>query len=984
MAEPLSVVASIAGLVLFSCELYQFALDMKDASKESMRILGSVASTQSVLQTLESLARDLGPEDAWAQNIQTLDAPEGPLHQLRSILSSLHEKLREASGLKKRWNRIAWPFKKGEVKTLLDQIGDIKLTLDLALSNDGIGLSRAIKADTTALNDKLDIACDGIDGVRVAQSVPNTILEDQRKQAIFSWLSPLNFPPQQADLIGRRAKGTGDWLLQSREFKAWKNISRSTLFCHGIRGSGKTVLASVVVDHLQHSMTDRGTGVFYVYCSYRNGTQQTLVNILGSLWKQLVQGLPSFPDELNNLYNLHIGKGTQPSADELDNGLAALINRYSASYVVIDALDECADEVRRYLLPMLRQLQTHCNVNIMATSRRLFNIECEFLESLQLEIRASDEDIRTYLDEQMDKQMDRMASCIRNSLEFQDFIKSGIVEAADGMFLLAELQFGSLHHKRTKTAIRVRLESLPGGEDALREAYAETLERINAQDHEIRQIAEHVLSWVTYAERELSALELQVALAVKSGDSRLDEDNLLEPEEMIDACAGLVTFDNQSRVVRLIHYTTKDYLIDAKCVPNAQNYIAKTCLTYLLFESFRERCESKELLKLDNQQDVLLNYAAGCWGFHIPETPDQSVEALAITFLASDMHVSNCWDVIEALKHRYLISTLANGTCGAHLCSWFGLKNLLHSYLESKSNPKGNAAADSKDRLGRTPLSYAAECGHEAVVRFLADWTDVDTDSKAVNGQTPLSRAAQNGHEAVVRYLADRTDVDTDSKADNGQTPLSRAAKNGHEAVVRYLADRTDVDTNSRDQWKGTPLSEAAVCGHEAVMRYLAERADVDAESKGGALVKAASSGHEGNVKYLAERADVDVESKGEALVKAASSRHEEIVKYLAERADVEADFKGRALMEGVSRGEGEIVQYLATRADIAVDWKEKALQQAQERYYQPKIYRSRKETVRCYGAIIANLRQALGRSSSPSFPTSPTTESLSGSDPDD
>ena len=61
--------------------------------------------------------------------------------------------------------------------------------------------------------------------------------------------------------------------------------------------------------------------------------------------------------------------------------------------------------------------------------------------------------------------------------------------------------------------------------------------------------------------------------------------------------------------------------------------------------------------------------------------------------------------------------------------------------------------ADLKDSYGRTPLSWAAEKGHEAVVKLLVETGKVDVDSKDRHGQTPLSQAAGKGHEAVVKLL---------------------------------------------------------------------------------------------------------------------------------------------------------------------------------------------------------------------------------------
>jgi len=99
---------------------------------------------------------------------------------------------------------------------------------------------------------------------------------------ILDWLTKTDYGPQQNDYIKRRQPGTGQWLLDSAEFQTWLKTERQTLFCPGIPGAGKTIITSIVVEHLQTDFQakptervgkdfikkDSNIGVAYLYCSF--------------------------------------------------------------------------------------------------------------------------------------------------------------------------------------------------------------------------------------------------------------------------------------------------------------------------------------------------------------------------------------------------------------------------------------------------------------------------------------------------------------------------------------------------------------------------------------------------------------------------------------------------------------------------------------------------------------------------------------------
>jgi hypothetical protein len=121
------------------------------------------------------------------------------------------------------------------------------------------------------------------------------------------------------------------------------------------------------------------------------------------------------------------------------------------------------------------------------------------------------------------------------------------------------LHVDSLLDKNTKKEILSTLDRLSKGSEALEEAYNSAIERIEGQRRGKMRLARRVLSWITYAQKPLTTGELCHALAVEPGESELDPDNIPDVEDMVSICAGLVTIDDESNIIRLVHYTTQEY-----------------------------------------------------------------------------------------------------------------------------------------------------------------------------------------------------------------------------------------------------------------------------------------------------------------------------------------------------------------------------------------------------------------------------------------
>jgi hypothetical protein len=256
--------------------------------------------------------------------------------------------------------------------------------------------------------------------------------ENQERQAILDWLTPINFVSQQHDFITRRQAGTGQWLLDSEEFQTWLNTDKQTLFCPGIPGAGKTILTSIIVEDLTTRFHDnRGIGIAYVYCNFRRQDEQKVDDLLASLLKQLAESQPSLPGSIKDLYDQHKTKRTRPSLKEVSETLQIVTKSYSRVFVIVDALDECqvSNGCQTTFLTEVFSLQTKTRANFFTTSRFLPEITEIFKRSMSLEIRASEEDVRIYLESHMSK----LPTFVGRSSNLQEEIKTGVVKAVDGM-----------------------------------------------------------------------------------------------------------------------------------------------------------------------------------------------------------------------------------------------------------------------------------------------------------------------------------------------------------------------------------------------------------------------------------------------------------------------------------------------------------------------------------------------------------------------
>ncbi|KAH7191748.1 nucleoside phosphorylase, partial [Fusarium flagelliforme] len=454
------------------------------------------------------------------------------------------------------------------------------------------------------------------------------IIHSQHEQRILEWLTRYEYAMSHKDTFTKAETGTCQWFLDSHSFQTWLHSDKQNLLCCGNPGAGKTVLTSIVVDHLLSELRQSpDIGIAYIYCNYQRHTQQRAIDLLASLLRQLAQPRSPLPRGVQELYNFHDNFRTYPTASQISRALSSVAGEYSKVFIFVDALDECnaSDDTLFVVLKELFSLQQLVTANIFATARPNKEIAKLFSGSLTQDISATGADIRAYVNRQIS---------LNRSLFIGDALKAEIgdkvIAAADGMFLLARLQTGTLLSQPTKGDLLEALKTLNKGERGLDDHYYQAMKRIKDQEPKRKALALKILTWIVHSKRRLTLRELQHALAVREDTKKLDEDFIPQPEIILSLTSGLVILEEESSIVRLVHYTAQEYFKwqHKRWFQHAESEITITCVTYLLLSPFNLKRIKGDSVSVhregghDSSSEQihslypLWDYAVCYWGYH--------------------------------------------------------------------------------------------------------------------------------------------------------------------------------------------------------------------------------------------------------------------------------------------------------------------------------------------------------------------------------
>lgn len=163
------------------------------------------------------------------------------------------------------------------------------------------------------------------------------------------------------------------WFLDGASFQGRaENRAPILLWCHGIPGAGKTVLASTAFDELKNRHAERKVAMLIAFCLFDQGETQNAATIFSAYLKQVVELRGQISKQVQRLCSDHKGRPVL-DLDTICDVLTAELQEFEKVYFILDGLDEISNRSERILLLEKLQDMVPCP-KLLVTSRPLPDI----------------------------------------------------------------------------------------------------------------------------------------------------------------------------------------------------------------------------------------------------------------------------------------------------------------------------------------------------------------------------------------------------------------------------------------------------------------------------------------------------------------------------------------------------------------------------------------------------------------------------------
>ncbi|KAM0541390.1 hypothetical protein ACHAPJ_013263 [Fusarium lateritium] len=792
-------------------------------------------------------------------------------------------------------------------------------------------------------------------------------IEEEELVGMISWLSTLPFPIHHETISQARTPDFGQWFLRHQDYRSWCESSSScALWLHGITGSSKTHLFSMVVDSLlaANALQPDSTPFAYFYCLGTDSEPEraSTDGILTSILRQI-----AITESQNNVRDFLVSdfqrrsKSARLRALDLPKltrkecvDLIIQVANEDPVTILVDAIDQIEDEHRYALLECLARVMSEAAnvVKIFVTSRNGIDVLSAF--PIAREIIISSDKTRDDMSDFIFRKVDdaRLVSG-RLSSHMRDVLAKALLNGAGEMFLWVQRQIQQLRKIKSEHDLLPALETNILSD--LDKLYEDDMSQILNAGDTSRQLAVQVFSWLLYMKAPLTPTALLAAITTASIGSIS-----LSPADVSTLCSNLVIVDLDHEVVRLAHHSIQEYILRTHqslfSAPVAHALLASTCIK-------ASSHGSPGNIDLVSQLRDFYFYAATHWAIHFENSKVVSQDAelfqemKSFVFEEDDCEVSLsfevwldiCKEIVSILPRDHPMKPVLDAIPSVEasplfLAAIFGIDGLLTLLAE----PEKATDLNQQNDRGHTAIYLAAAGGHFTTVSALIE-KGVELNVECGAYGSSLYAACFRGHqEIVMKLLQSGASFTCGSKFENA---LDAAFHGRHEDIVLFLI--RDVPTIKSEADYEQAIQMAAEHGFEKVMEGLQkssfvpfiekvtpnrQKMRVARAIKGGhlhvvqrqlpsngqdpstvfpkdSIAIAAFYGHEDIVKFLLDHG-MDIEAEGQfgtPLRSASLMNHKSTLGLLLQRgANIKTgELKGNGLYVAALKGHADILRVL-------------------------------------------------------------------------
>ncbi|KAI0381810.1 hypothetical protein F5Y04DRAFT_60447 [Hypomontagnella monticulosa] len=615
-----------------------------------MEVVGVVAAVPGLVELVRHVATAAGQISSGTRMIKAVQGSQAQLQVLEQILASI-QKRNETSSPNSILNTRLAPV----LRDIQAEIEKLQRLITKVTESDGA--SRVLKRARLVLIGFEKQFTNHLRRIESATKLlqlylsESTIQSDQKSQlGKLLHISTTYFIPE-------KLEGTCEWLWLHEAFKAWcraetsstsppvggaQPVSDRILSVYGVKGSGKSVLASSAVKELR----SRGdVALFYSFWAGSSDTKQSITMFRDILW----QMLNTLPEEVQSHHIARLLEScaelTVPNSVYLELHKLCKLHQNSL-YIVLDGIDESIDDwndMKNGPLATLMELsQKNDRLRLLLVGRQSSLRSALSLWPLSIEITKEliGEDLNRLISSEMGNCPNIKDLIVRERVQRELESRSSV------MFLWIKLVFKQVRQSFCLSEINDTLSRPP---NELNEEYSRLFAIL------VRRLGGHpknpsvgmdrtkrLLQLIIGASRPLTMIELRLAYAYSCISTHTGSVDIspyfLDQEAVIDACGDFVTI--QGDLIYFGHVSIREFLLRSPeqwecedegvqffCLDSnsCQRMLGLTCLRYLKNIKWRRDGNTQCFNEL-TIENPLLHYASSYMISHILSSDPQFEE----------------------------------------------------------------------------------------------------------------------------------------------------------------------------------------------------------------------------------------------------------------------------------------------------------------------------------------------------------------------